>query len=384
MVDGFRQFKAFLGTVAIALIALLGACSTVSVRAPEIPPLENHAPYEIPEMDPLGLSPEMTAFVRQHINHKYGFTERRMDGRAWSLTYAALDPNLLNFDYDPMITLPADQAFQARQGNCLTFSNMFIAMAREAGLSAWYQEVKIPTKWTAVKDTVLVSKHVNAVVQSGSKTYTVDVSRRKPEPFEVSRRLSDAEAAAQFYNNLGADALIVEDLARAYAFFRKALETYPGESYIWSNLGVVFKRNLQIDAALLAYQTALQYDPNEMVALNNTYAIYEEAGNAAAAEDMRRRVEKNRQKNPYFLLYQAETAKEELRWADAINLLNRAIRMDGKEYRFYYSLAQSQYYSGKMAVAQVNLERAIELAPPDLDDGPLTLPGKEQYPPVDL
>jgi tetratricopeptide (TPR) repeat protein len=379
MVDGLGQIKALLTAATIALITLLGGCSTTTVRAPEIPPLENHEIYDIPDIDPLRMSPEMEEFVDRHTSHKMGSYEKLMDGKAWSLTYATLDPNLLNFNYDPMLTLPADQAFAEKRGNCLTFSSLFIAMARNAGLTAWYQEVKVPTEWSAVRDTVLVSKHVNAVVQSGSRTYTVDVSRRKPERLEVARKLSDTEAKAQYYNNLGADALIVNDLPRAYAYFRKALETQPGQAFLWSNLGVVFKRNEQPEAALLAYQTALSYDPNEMVALNNTYAMYEEAGNAEAAADIRHRVERNRRKNPYYLLYLAETAKEEHRWSDAIDLLNRAIRMDKQEYRFYYSLAQSQYHAGQMSIAQTNLNRAIELAPPNLEDGPLTLPGDEVY-----
>jgi tetratricopeptide (TPR) repeat protein len=379
MVDGLGQLKALLMAASIALVALSGGCSTTTVRAPEIPLLENQEVYEIPDLDPLKLSPDMKEFVDRHTNHKYGFSERRMDGRAWSLTYAVLDPSLLNFTYDPMVTLTADQAFEQRRGNCLTFSSLFIAMARDAGLQAWYQEVKVPTEWSAVRDTVLVSKHVNAVVQSGSKTYTVDVSRRKPERLEVARKLRDSEAKAQYYNNLGADALIVNDLPRAYAYFRKALETQPGQAFLWSNLGVVFKRNEQPEAALLAYQTALRYDPNEMVALNNTYAMYEEAGNTEAAADIRHRVERNRRKNPYYLLYLAETAKEERRWSDAIDLLNRAIKMDDEEYRFYYSLAQSQYHAGQMSIAQANLDKAIELAPPNLEDGPLTLPGDEVY-----
>jgi hypothetical protein len=87
---------------------------------------------------------------------------------------------LLDFDYDPQVTLQADEAFAARTGNCLTFSSLFIAMAREAGLEAWYQEIAIPPKWRAVNDTLLVSMHVNAVVEDNGKRYTVDVSRRKP------------------------------------------------------------------------------------------------------------------------------------------------------------------------------------------------------------
>jgi tetratricopeptide (TPR) repeat protein len=281
---------------------------------------------------------------------------------------------LLDFDYDPQVTLQADEAFAARTGNCLTFSSLFIAMAREAGLEAWYQEIVIPPKWRAVNDTLLVSMHVNAVVKDNGKRYTVDVSRRKPHRKDVARRLSDLEAEAQYYNNLGAEALIENDLAKAYAYFKKALNNDPGLAYVWSNLGVVYRRNEQTNDAMTAYRFALQLDPDQTVALNNLFLIYEEDGNLESAATLRKRVEKNRLQNPYYLHHLAEVANEEQRYSDAIGLLNRAIRMDENEYRFHYTLAQSQYYAGDAEIARASLDRAKQLAPAKLQDGPLTLP----------
>lgn len=303
-----------------------------------------------------------------------------MDGRAWSLAYAALDPFILAFDYDPRITLPADEAFRQRRGNCLAFSSLFVAMAREAGLNAWFQEVKIPPNWSSVNDNMLVSKHVNAVIQDRGKAYTVDVSRRDRESFEVTRRISDSEAQAQFYNNRGADALINDDLPRAYAYFKRALEADTQLPFIWSNLGVVYRRNEQIDDALMAYHTALRIDPDQPVALNNLFIYYEDEGDLESAETYRRRVERNRRKNPYYLHYLAEIANFEQRYEEAIPLLNRAISIEQEDYRFHYTLAQSQYQAGENQLARASLNRALELAPDDLAGNALVLPGVNRDP----
>ena len=40
----------------------------------------------------------------------------------------------------------------AGRGNCLSFSSMFVAMAREADLTAYFQEVYIPPNWRTVND----------------------------------------------------------------------------------------------------------------------------------------------------------------------------------------------------------------------------------------
>jgi tetratricopeptide (TPR) repeat protein len=369
MANRYQQFTGFHLNITLILTVLLGACTANPVHSPAISALENQPEYDIPSIDPLRVSPEMQEFVRT-----YAIEDRGRNGKAWSLAYAALDPYLFDFDYDPQVTLPADEAFLARTGNCLTFSSLFVAMARSAGLEAWYQEIEIPPTWSNINDTLLVSMHVNAIVQGNGKRLTVDVSRRKQQQNDVARRLDDLEAEAQYYNNLGAEALIVSDLARAYAYFKKALSTEPDLAYVWSNLGVVYRRNEQTGDAITAYRFALQLDPDQTVALNNIFLIYEEDGELELAARLQKRVENNRRKNPYHLHYLAEVANEEQRYSDAIGLLNQAIRLDKNEYRFHYTLAQSQYYSGKTEDARASLDRARQLAPADLQDSPLTLP----------
>jgi Flp pilus assembly protein TadD len=365
-----RQMSRFRSGGMVLLTALLAACSSAPVRTPEVPSLAGLPAIEVPDVNILQTSPELREFATSHVGPRRG-----QDRRAWSLAYAALDPYLLNFKYDPRVTLPADEGFMLGRGNCLTFSSIFVAMAREAGLTAWYQEVKIPPVWSTVNETMLFSMHVNAVVQDRSSEFTVDVSRRKQLAVEQVRRLSDEEALAQYYNNLGADALVEDNRALAYAYFRKALSVDASLHYLWSNLGVVLRRNEQTEEAVLAYQTALKLEPQQSVALNNLYTIYDEDGDFEKATAIQARVERNRLKNPYYLNYLAEVAVEEQRFDDAIGLLNKALRIESNEYRFYFTLAQSQFLSGKTGLAQESLEQARQLAPPGLEPSELSLPG---------
>jgi tetratricopeptide (TPR) repeat protein len=362
-----RRVARFL--TALFLSACLAACAAITPSPVPVPALVGHGPVEISDVDLLRVTPEMREFTERYARKGEGEA-----GKAWMLAYASLDPYLLDFDYDPLVTLPADEAFRKGRGNCLTFSAMFVAMAREAGLHAWFQEVILPPEWSAVNETLLVSKHVNAVIIEWGSRYVIDVSRRKTTPLETTRRLSDEEALAQFYNNLGAEALVQNELARAHAYFSKALEARPGLAYVWSNLGVVFRRNGQIADAMHAYRAAIDLDPAQGVALNNLHMLYTEEGDLEAAAEIAKQVERNRRNNPYYLLYLAEVANEEHRWPDAIDLLNRAIRMESNEYRFHYALAQAQYLAGNTEQARLSLERARDLAPPNLPDGPLTLP----------
>jgi Flp pilus assembly protein TadD len=369
MAECARHRISWLAAGLLAVACAVSACRTAPLRQPDIPPLQGRDVPVIEDVDWLRTTPQMERFVDE-VTRPSGARQ----SRAWALAYAALDPYMLDFRYDPRVTLTADEAFRERLGNCLTFSAMFVAMAREAGLEARFQEVVIPPRWSAVNDTVLVSKHVNAVVSDANRSYAIDVSRRKTSGRDIIRPLSDREAEAQYYNNLGADALVREDLGLAYGYFTRALDVSPRLAYVWSNIGVVLRRNGQTDDAMFAYRTALQYDPDHAVSLNNLHTIYTEEGDLEAAAALAGRVERNRRKNPYYLLYLAELANEEQRWSDAIDLLGKAIRMDDQEYRFHLALAQAQFQAGQADTARVSLGRARALAPDGLPESLLSLP----------
>lgn len=348
---------------------VLTACATQNIPTQPIPELANTKPFVPEDVDLLALSPEMKAFVDRHIRRGAG-----EESRAWDLAYAALDPYLLDYEYDPTITLGAIESFARAEGNCLTFSHMFVAMARYAGLRAWYQEVRLMPQWSSENDTALVSMHVNAAVRDRTQEFVIDVSRRERKFTEFTRRMSDEEAKAHHFSNLGAEALLVDDLRRAYGYFRRALEIQPDLAFVWSNLGVALNRNGQRSAAQQAYHTALLYDPDHSVSLNNLLFIYEEAGDTERVEEIAKRVDHLRRRNPYYINYLAKSAISEQLYDDAIALSQRAIRIEGREYEFHYTLAQSLFLSGDESKARSSLKRARELAPSSKQANALRLP----------
>ena len=316
----------------------------------------------------------MMEFLEAHIPSGMRGTDK-----AFTLAYAMLDPYLLGFRYDPAITLGAEDAFVQKSGNCLTFSSLFVAMARAAGLRAWYQEVKVPPNWSNINETLLVNLHVNAIVQYRDIEYVVDVSDSKPTRQALSRKLSDNEALGQYYNNKGVEALLEDRLSEALAYFVKAIETEPDISYVWSNLGVVYRRNGQDGDAKLAYQQALKLNSGESAALSNLYSILMDEGDDTAAQIVQSKVERHRLKNPYYLYYLSAEAVEEQRYDDAIKLLRRAIRMEDGDYRFHVILARSLLLNGDDNAAQLSLDRAKKLAPADSGLATMNLPELADY-----
>jgi len=346
----------------LAVILTLAACALQQPNYPEPPPLLiSESDVDVEEVDLLAVTPAMRKFLEEYI---WSYSD--IDTRLYLLTLAVTSSGVLGFDYDESRTLTAADAFETRSGNCIGFSNLMVALARESGLRASYQEVYRQPEWTAQEDTILLVKHINVLISSPRRTYIVDVSGYRTNPETRRAVITDLEAKTLYLNNLGAEALLENDLARAYAYLAKAIDLAPQNTDSWVNLGVVYGRNDQLDDAEMAFQTVLKTDPGELSAMSNLYEVYMAQENFEAAERVHAKVDRYRRKNPYYLMKLSEEERELGRYSESIALLERAIKKKGNDHMLYYELAKTQYLSGETVVAQNSLLRARELAPQHL------------------
>ena len=268
------------------------------------------------------------------------------DTRVQLLARSLRDSAMLGFRYDERLTLTATEAFERRRGNCVAYANLVVAMARASGLKARYQEIRRVSAWDGTEDVVLIPKHINVVVETPRRSYVLDASGLGTDPSDLRRRMSDADALSAYHNNLGAEALLARDLAAAYGQLARAIEVAPRRADPWINLGVVLGRNAQYGEAETAYLSALARDDDAISARSNLYEIYRAAGDDARADEMARQVERYRLRNPYHLLFLAETALEEGRTDQALGLLRRSIALKPEEARFHAALARAQGQQG--------------------------------------
>ena len=140
----------------------------------------------------------MEAFLELYV---LGYDNK--DVKRQLLSLALTNRAMLGFHYNDERTLTAQEAFETRSGNCVAFANLFIAMAREAGLDARYHEVLIPPEWSAREDTFIISKHINVMVKGQSGPFEVDISGREIKLNAKRRIMSDREAYVMYLNNLG-------------------------------------------------------------------------------------------------------------------------------------------------------------------------------------
>ncbi len=309
----------------------------------------------------LAVSPKMQAFLEAHVDRGASSTARLRQ-----LARAIISEGSFGLEYDDK-TRTAAETFEARRGNCLSFSTMFVAMARYLDLAASFQEVDIPPDWVLGEDVFVLNRHVNVLVDLGREgDHVVDFNMAEFRSSYDMRAISDARALAHYYNNVGVQHLQEGDAAAALACFREALLRHDRAfSPAWTNLGTLYSRNGFFFFAESAYLEALKADRLDFVAMSNLAALYERLGDARKADEYRKRVLHHRRRNPYYRYQRAHEAFVAGDYDAAIAHLEYAIRVRKQEDRFYLLLGLCYLRKGDEPAAERWLERAKKVAATD-------------------
>ena len=316
--------------------------------------LEPSAQLTLPSADDaFGLDASMREFIAPFA----AIRDPRV--RLFKIIEGLEERGLFSLDYAE-VTRTASATFHERQGNCLSFTMLFIGLARAAGLNATYQSVEVPPTW-ANDGRVVIASHVNAVVRTGVGEETVvDFNVRAARANERSRRVSNSYALSLFYTNLGAEALVRGEYAASLAYLRESARVYPNIAGLWVNLGVLYSRHARYEHAEAAYLRALAVDDREQSALANLVVTYEALGRPERVLEYRDKVQAYRERNPYYHYGVATRAFEEQDFATALTALRRALRLKSDEHQFHELRAEALTALGRQREAQQSFERARE------------------------
>lgn len=237
--------------------------------------------------------------------------------------------------YDQTGTRTASEVLHTGEGNCLSYANLFVAMARSVGLRAVYLDASEVVHELKKSGSVLVHVgHILVGVQSGPELTTVDFDgrRRRSGRYDV---MSDLQAMAEFYSNLGYElSWLLRDEGgfasrRALRAFHLATRICPDFARSWNNLGVALGRAGNTRRAEAAYRRALRADP----------------GLAAPHANLGQ-----------LLLRRGETA-------EAVDAFTRAVRLDPGNAHYRYFLGKALASAGRLERARSELESGTRLDP---------------------
>ncbi len=352
--------------VGVAVLCCLALAPARAAAAGAAPPAESPAPaweYRLPEdtAELLRLDDGMRAFFAARVGRNAS-VEKRLD----QISAAILGEDGLHFRYDARGTYDVREAFRRRSGNCVTFSLLVVAVAREYRLPAQFNEVVVRRRWSRAGEFVLESRHLNVWVEIGTNGYEIDLQLR--DDLRASRFYSqpvpDERAFAGLYGNDGIFRLAAGRAEEALRSLRRATEIDPSHSSAWVNLGNAYLFRGDHAAARDCFERGLALDSSAEAAVCGLAYIHRAAGRDAEAEPYERAAQRHRERNPYHLFARGREALAAGRAEEARRLLARAIRIKRDEPEFYTEMVSALRVLGRERDARRWARRAAALPVP--------------------
>jgi len=306
---------------------------------------------------PFQLTDDMVAWAEEQI---IGHQTQTQEVKLGILQQAFFDGGEFEFQYDVVRTLTAEEAFAAGNGNCMSFTALFIALSRSLGIQTFL--VSVQRQPEVVKDggLVVVNRHVVAGFKAPSKIHLFDFYVTNTSPHVTQLVLDDLEASAIYHTNIGGAAIRAGDPEEAVRNLEIAVALAPRWGPAWVNLGVARARLDKTEEAFAAFQRALEVEPGNSSALVNLAKIYREQGRPEEADTAMRAAAAST-RNPFTLIAMADAEMLRGNFDGARQYLRRARWWYGKEPEVYLALSRLARHEGDDGKAQKYAKRAVDL-----------------------
>ncbi len=241
---------------------------------------------------------------------------------------ALLDPRQVGLQEDLKETPTAIEAFRSRQANCVGFALLFVGLAREADIPAFFVMVDDLGQSRSQNGLKVTEGHLAAAYGSADRLRIFDFGGESDgTAYDVSA-VTDLTAIALFYSNRGVEAMLDDRNDEAVEWLRWAVSLDPALASARINFGVALRRVGDLTGAELAYQEALRIDPSAGAAYRSLAALLRLRG----------------------------------RHDEARNLLADAARLEAGDALSYLSMARQSLETGDVSEARSLYRKALDLA----------------------
>jgi Flp pilus assembly protein TadD len=303
---------------------------------------------------PFELTDEMRAWVHSKVADA-GPPEQRLE----QLLIAIVDPSGLGLTYEGGRTNTAREAFATHKANCLGFTSLFVGMARELGIPAFYLGVDDVERFERDGDLMVISGHVSAGFgMGGDRIKILEFVNAPKVEYRHIRKLSDLTAISLYHSNHGAELLRAGRTDEALPWLHKAAEIDPELSDAWINLGVGRRRAGDLDGAEAAYRRALEINPEAASAYQNLASVLGLRGRKKEAEELMSLAGRASAQNPFSYLALGDLSLTQGHVDEARRFYRRAMRLNRDDAEPYAALGLAALAGGDRAEARKWLRKA--------------------------
>lgn len=305
------------------------------------------------------LSAEMKAWLERKISSQ-GDDVTRMQRLLEALQRDEDGPRLR---YVEGYTGTAQEAFESGKVNCLSFSQVVVAMARELGVGAFYMDVRQFEEFTKEGDLVVVAGHMTAGFEHGIERLILEFSVGPDVEYRDAVRISDATAHAYYHSNRGAEELQGGNMKRAVEWLRVATEVDPTLPDAWANLGVALRRDGNLREAEAAYRRSIELDANFFPAYQNLVALFRLRGDPDAADLLLEVLGRQSTNNPFVYLAVGDLIMDRDDPKGALEFYRRGRRLRRSDPDLLAALGRAHLALGEREKARKLLSKALAKEP---------------------
>jgi Flp pilus assembly protein TadD len=267
----------------------------------------------------------------------------------------------LAFEYKGGYTGTAEEVFSSGKYNCLSFSMLFVGLARALGLPAYFLNVKQAEAYEKRGDLVILTRHITAGYGFVKDRTILEFDIGAEINYLLAEPMTDLEALALYYSNRGTEWLRAGQGKKANQMLEIAITLGPKIAQSWINLGVVRRRQGHMQEAEDAYIKALEVEAGNATAYENLATLLRLKGERDAASQMLELLNRRKNRNPFTYLALGDLNLEEGRVQEAESFYRRALRLARDEAETHAAMGQWALAAGKREKARSWLERARAL-----------------------
>ncbi len=255
------------------------------------------------------------------------------------------------------------------RGNCVAYTSLFIAMARAAGLRAFYLDASQVQNEFGRSGSILVDYgHIMAGVRIGARVLPVDFDgqARKINRYQA---IDDLQAIADFYNNLGFERTWAGqsygqvDKQAVVEAFDLATRIWPDFARAWNNLGVALVRNGQPERAMLAYRRAQAIDPAMPAPHANLGHVLARLRQADASLAAYHRAVELDATNAHYRFFLGRALAQQGQYPQALAQLEKGARLNPELPNIQMEMARIHQGLGEDGQARRLAERVLQMVP---------------------
>jgi Flp pilus assembly protein TadD len=306
---------------------------------------------------PFELSPEIRAWVRQHSQPSLTINQELADLLAY-----LQDQSEKHLVYKRGYTGTASEVFATSKFNCLGFSYLFVGIARELGIDAYFLKMERIRRFGRQGGYIIVSGHMTAGYGAPTQRVALEFGAADdPTGYATGRMVSDREAVALYYSNRGTELLRQGRPRDALDWMQMAVKIDPQLPDAWVNLGVIQRRLHQLDAAEASYRRAIQLDSNQISAYYNLSILLRLRGDTDAFRRLIEIVDQRTNKNPYTFLALGDLSMNHGDLEDAFQYYRRAFKLKRNDVEIQAALGMWAIRAGELQQAEKWLRKARNL-----------------------